>query len=231
MLRVRRLFKCVYFVLFTSVVVFFVFMSLLPKLGMYETTGFPAADIDAHRGQWTLASEDVQNNYDLMVTDVPLTAKNDTSKMLRSTLNLNFDVNCLKGDDHHYRMVVGILSAKRSPPTVVKMVQELVRPINGTKDYKLIVWRSESTSDDVRTAEELSELGTSVVINTHPYPELDPNRLKITFNDSVSRVLWRTSHGKCCGSTSLSLVSFPDPPYYYNLRSAWKKSRKWQLGS
>ena len=176
MVCVQALFKCFYFVLFTSVVAYFAFMSLLPKLGVYETTGFPA---DANRGQRMLVSEDY---YDLMEKDVHLTAKNDTSGSVSTmnnnssatnsinTTSCNFDVNCLEEDDHHYRMVVGILSAKRNPPTVVRMVQELVRPINRTKDYKLIIWRSESTSDDVRTAEELSELGTSVVVNTHPYP-------------------------------------------------------------
>ena len=126
-----------------------------------------------------------------------------TTHVLKNPIDcVNFDQSCLEGDDHHYKMVVGILSAKRSPPTVVKMVQELVRPINGTEDYKLLVWRSESTSNDVRTAKELSELGTSVVIINHPYPELDPNRLKITHNDPVSRVIWRTSHGKHYGVTS-----------------------------
>ena len=202
----RTLLRYFYFVLLISVVAFFVVMSLLSKLGAYESVGFPA---EVNHGQRMLSSE---RNHELVVRDV----KNGTSKVYVVSTNsmannsskinstnptevissCNFDVSCLEGDDHHYKMVVGILSAKRNPPTVVKMVQELLRPINGTKDYKLLIWRSESASNDVRTAKELSDLGASVVVNTHPYPELDKKKLRITFNDSVSRVIWRTSHGK-----------------------------------
>ena len=222
MVRVRVLFKFLCLVLLTCVLAFLVFMSQFPK---YEATVSSPVEARHTYSQKMLASEGFQGYYDVKVKVVHpkndtaislhVMSKKDnnsgtpsptvdaqikdqfTTHVLKNPIDCaNFDQSCLEGDDHHYKMVVGILSAKRSPPTVVKMVQELVRPINGTEDYKLLVWRSESTSNDVRTAKELSELGTSVVINNHLYPELNPNRVKITFDDSVSRVIWRTSHGK-----------------------------------
>ena len=236
MVRVRVLVKLLYLVLFICVLAFLVFMSQLPEYEttvspvearhsqrMLASEGFQDYhDVkvkvvhlknDTANGLHVVSKKDNISATPTNTSGTPSPAV-DTQIEDKSTIHVlenpfncvNFDQSCLEGDDHHYKMVVGILSAKRSPPTVVKMVQELVRPINGTEDYKLLVWRSESTSNDVRTAKELSELGTSVVINNHLYPELDPNRVRITFDDSVSRVIWRTSHGKPYGVTLISLI-------------------------
>ena len=121
---------------------------------------------------------------------------NSSTDDANNITNCAFDIDCLERDEHHYKMFVGILSAKRNPPTVLKMVEELLRPINRTGDYKLLVWRSESTANDTETAKKLTQLGASVVINTHPYPELAKERVKITFDDPLSKVIWRTSEGK-----------------------------------
>ena len=181
---------CKYFclILVTALFSFIAFMYLLPKLSVYEipaSEGSPAHDVLV-----TLALfNDTLSVHASLATDSMSFNSTPIATVNNSTLSDH-------GHNNRYKMVVGILSAKRNPPTVIKMVQELARPINGTEDYKLIVWLSESASNDTETVKELSELGASVFVNTHPYPELDKNRLKIMYDDPVSRIIWRTSHGK-----------------------------------
>ena len=94
-----------------------------------------------------------------------------------------------------YKMVVGILTAHRIPPTVLSLAERLVHVTN-TSDYKLLVLQSYSCAGEVDTKRALERLGYTVFTMTSEYAELEPSRLRITWNDPPLRVKWRTSHGK-----------------------------------
>ena len=91
-------------------------------------------------------------------------------------------------------MVVGILTAKRDPPTVIRMAKELVAHVS-MEDYKMVVRISTSASHDEEMIKQLAALGFTIHANNQSYPELAPDKVQITFNDPLQRVLWRTSHG------------------------------------
>ena len=94
-----------------------------------------------------------------------------------------------------YKMVVGILTAHRIPPTVLSLAERLVHVTN-TSDYKLLVLQSYSCAGEVDTKRALERLGYTVFTMTSEYAELEPSRLRITWDDPPSRVKWRTNHGK-----------------------------------
>ena len=99
-------------------------------------------------------------------------------------------------DTTHYKMVVGILSAKRDPPTVVRMAKELVSQVTEPGDYKFLAWISQSAAGEKDIIHQLRKLEFHVYVNNESYPELEPDRIHITFNDSPERMRWRTTHGK-----------------------------------
>ena len=94
-----------------------------------------------------------------------------------------------------YKMVVGIITALRNPPTVLMLAERLVSD-NNISDYKLLVLQSCSAAGEVETKFSLERLGYTVFTMSSKYAELQPSRLKITWNDPVQRVIWRTNHGK-----------------------------------
>ena len=96
----------------------------------------------------------------------------------------------------HYKMVVGILTAKRNPPTVVRMAKELLRQVTEPGEYKFLAWVSQSAADEKDIICQLKELGFDVYVNNESYPELKPDRIRITFKDPLQRVKWRTTHGR-----------------------------------
>ena len=96
----------------------------------------------------------------------------------------------------HYKMVVGILSAKRDPPTVVRMAKELMSQVTEPRDYKFLAWISQSAADEEDIIYQLRKLEFDVYVNNESYPELEPDRIRITFKDSLERMKWRTTHGK-----------------------------------
>ena len=108
----------------------------------------------------------------------------------------------------HYKMVVGILSAKRDPPTVVRMAKELVSQVTEPGDYKFLAWISQSAAGEKDIIYQLRKLEFHVYVNNESYPELEPDRIRITFNDSPERMRWRTTHGKyhLCWNISCSPV-------------------------
>ena len=95
----------------------------------------------------------------------------------------------------HYKIFVGILSAKRDPPTVVRMAKELVRHVT-EGDYKFATWISHSAAGEENVISQLKEVGFKVYISNKTYHELEPDRVHITFGDSFERMKWRTTHGK-----------------------------------
>ena len=94
-----------------------------------------------------------------------------------------------------YKMVVGILSALRKPPTVLGLAERLVHETN-TSDYKLLFLQSYSAAYQVETKLALESLGYTVFTMASEYAELEPSRLQITWGDPPSRVKWRTNHGE-----------------------------------
>ena len=94
-----------------------------------------------------------------------------------------------------YKIVVGIPVAKRSPPTVLRTARQLVRYANSS-EHKLLSWMSISAADDQETKQGLADLGFTVHAYHSPYQELQDDRLRITHNDPVERVKWRTGHCK-----------------------------------
>ena len=94
-----------------------------------------------------------------------------------------------------YKMVVGILTAKRDQPTVVRMAEQLAKQVH-RNDYKLVAWVSHSASREESMIKSLEAIGFTVGVNRRQYPELAEHKIRITYNDTVERVLWRTSHGK-----------------------------------
>ena len=94
-----------------------------------------------------------------------------------------------------YKIVVGIPVAKRSPPTVLWTARQLARYANSS-EHKLLSWMSISAADDQETKQGLADLGFTVHAYHSPYQELQDDRLRITYNDPVERVKWRTSHCK-----------------------------------
>jgi hypothetical protein len=97
-------------------------------------------------------------------------------------------------EDNHVKMVVGILSAKRQTPTVLKMVQKLVRDLN-MNQFKVVVWQSLSSAHDLVTKMELQKLGVTVESQVKEYEELKPDaQIPITLGDKPERIRWRTNH-------------------------------------
>ena len=94
-----------------------------------------------------------------------------------------------------YKMVVGILTALRNPPTVLSLAKRLVFVTN-ISDYKLLVLQSFSVSREVETKQALESLGYTVFTTDFEYAELEPSRLRVTWGDSPQRVKWRTNHGE-----------------------------------
>ena len=94
-----------------------------------------------------------------------------------------------------YKIVVGIPVAKRSPPTVLRTARQLVRYANSS-EHKLLSWMSISAADDQEIKQGLADLGFTVHAYHSPYQELLVDRLRITSNDPVERVKWRTGHCK-----------------------------------
>ena len=94
----------------------------------------------------------------------------------------------------HYKMVVGVLTADRTPPTVVRMVDALVSDASST-DYKVLARVSRSASHNKGMIEQLNNLGVTTFVNNQTYPEMAKDKVRITFNDPLTRVLWRTEHG------------------------------------
>ena len=97
-------------------------------------------------------------------------------------------------DIRQYKMVVGVLTAERKPPTVVRMMDELVSNVSLT-DYKVLVRVSRSASQNQDIIQRLNNLGVTTFVNTQPYPEMSKDKIHITNKDPLSRVLWRTEHG------------------------------------
>ena len=93
------------------------------------------------------------------------------------------------------KMVVGILSALRKPPTVISVAQGLVRNVDRS-NYALLVWQAFSASHDHQTKHSLEELGFTVFTQQELYPELGEGRLQITLGDTKERMLWRAGHGE-----------------------------------
>ena len=91
-------------------------------------------------------------------------------------------------------MVVGVLTAKRTPSTVVRMVDALVSDVSLT-DYEVLVRVGQSASNNTRLIQDLRNLGVTTIVNTRNYPEMSKDKVRITCNDSLLRVLWRTEHG------------------------------------
>ena len=96
-----------------------------------------------------------------------------------------------------YKMVVGILTALRNPPTVLSLAKRLVHVTN-MSDYKLLVLQSYSAAGEVETKLTIENLGYTVFTMTSEYGELEPSRLRITWGDPPPRVKWRTNHGENC---------------------------------
>ena len=115
-------------------------------------------------------------------------------------------------DNATYRMFVGIVSAKRDPPTVVRMVERLVSSAGNTSLYKFLVWQSWSAAEDAEAKrsvrEALEGLGAVVLSPGGRYPQLKPGRLKLTLDDSEERVKWRACHGIADAPGLLNDVSF-----------------------
>ena len=61
-------------------------------------------------------------------------------------------------------------------------------------DYKLLVLQSYSAAGEVETKLALENLGYTVFTMTSEYAELEPSRLRITWDDPPPRVKWRTNH-------------------------------------
>ena len=110
-------------------------------------------------------------------------------------------------DTTHYKMVVGILSAKRNPPTVVRMAKELVSQATVPGKYKFLTWMSHSAAGEQDIADQLRKLGIDVHVNNESYSELEPGRIRITFKDSLERMKWRTTHGKYSSVLEYSLFT------------------------
>ena len=98
---------------------------------------------------------------------------------------------------NRFKMVVGILTTLRNPPTVLDVAQRLVH-VGNPSDYTFLVWQSYSASGDALTKSNLEQWGFSVTVQRLPYPEVQPDRIRITWNDSMERMQWRTNHGERC---------------------------------
>ena len=91
-------------------------------------------------------------------------------------------------------MVVGILSARRVPSTVIRMIEALLNDIT-LADYKLLVRMSSSGVEEHDEIQRLADLGITTYIHNETYRELAKDKVRITFKDPLARVIWRTSHG------------------------------------
>ena len=101
----------------------------------------------------------------------------------------------LESEEQQYKMVVGITTALRKPPTVLWTSKELIHCEVNHLDYKFLVWQSFQASNDTVTRTELERIGFTVFTQPTSYPELADDQFHVTHKDEPERVRWRTNHG------------------------------------
>ena len=98
-----------------------------------------------------------------------------------------------------YKLAVGIAVAKRNPPTIYRLLEEIFRPENDLRDVVVVVHVAYDVSKDQELLQALHthELRRRihVDIQKEPHPQADPKNIPSTHGDTMERTVWRTTAG------------------------------------
>ena len=99
----------------------------------------------------------------------------------------------------NYKLAVGISVAKRNPPTVYRLLEDLFSE-EVPSDTVILVHVAFDTSCDEEILRFLYDYkeryGVEVIVERNPYPQAQAENIKDTRGDSMERTIWRTKQGE-----------------------------------
>ena len=96
-----------------------------------------------------------------------------------------------------YKLAVGIAVAKRNPPTIYRLLEEIFQAENDLHDAVVVVHVAYDASKDQELLQALHKLRgrLHVDIQKEPHPQADPKNIPSTRGDTMERTIWRTTEG------------------------------------
>ena len=96
-----------------------------------------------------------------------------------------------------YKLAVGIAVAKRNPPTIYRLLEEIFQAENDLHDVVVVVHVAYDASKDQELLQALHRLRgrLHVDIQKEPHPQADPKNIPSTRGDTMERTIWRTTEG------------------------------------
>ena len=101
-----------------------------------------------------------------------------------------------------YKMSIGISVAVRKPPTIYRLLDEILRPENDLKDIVFVIHLSYGAYQDKELLTGLyhrqkDNIHVHVVVEKAPYTEADQKNIPSTKlnGDTMERTVWRTKQG------------------------------------
>ena len=96
-----------------------------------------------------------------------------------------------------YKLAVGIAVAKRNPPTIYRLLEEIFQAENDLHDVVVVVHVAYDASKDQELLQALHRLRgrLHVDIQKEPHPQADPKNIPSTRGDMMERTIWRTTEG------------------------------------
>ena len=98
-----------------------------------------------------------------------------------------------------YKMSVGISVAVRKPPTIYRLLDEILQPENDLKDIVFVIHLSYGVYQDKELLTALYDRqrdNIHIVVEKAPYTEADQKNIPSTNGDTMERTVWRTQQGK-----------------------------------
>ena len=97
-----------------------------------------------------------------------------------------------------YKLAVGIAVAKRDPPTIYLLLDEIFQPENDFRDVVVVVHVAYDVSEDQELLQALHKMGNRIHVDVQkePHPQADPKNIPSTHGDTMERTIWRTTAGR-----------------------------------
>ena len=97
-----------------------------------------------------------------------------------------------------YKLAVGIAVARRDPPTIYLLLDEIFQPENDLRDVVVVVHVAYDVSKDQELLQALHKMGNRIHVDVQkePHPQADPKNIPSTHGDTMERTIWRTTAGR-----------------------------------
>ena len=95
------------------------------------------------------------------------------------------------------KLAVGIAVAKRNPPTIYRLLEEIFQTENDLRDVAVVVHVAYDVSKDQELLQALHNMGKGIHVDVQkePHPQADPKNIPSTHGDTMERTIWRTTAG------------------------------------